>query len=284
MITGVRAGTSTVRATSVCRPNIWREVRITVVNPPPPPPPRQSGSEPGISGELLWISASWALNNVQSQQPVTSHSRVPNPIPRTTDISRRGFILRHPIISSEIGSVVEGRGNTNISTNSVRFSNAFGFNNNPACGSEVNALRHVIWMAIIANRYGMHIATLAGNSHEDRPNMLEGMTMPQILAKSFRTRGEAKDAADLLNNFIGRSIGSQSPSGSSQRYLVERSLRTFRDQGFFVVERRGGAYQLVIRRISSTRFTQSINILRTLDANGFPPGNQFHNTSDRYRY
>ncbi|MCL2354674.1 MAG: Ig-like domain-containing protein, partial [Oscillospiraceae bacterium] len=42
MITGQRAGTAIVRATSVCRPNIWREVRITVVNPPPPSPVRHS--------------------------------------------------------------------------------------------------------------------------------------------------------------------------------------------------------------------------------------------------
>ncbi|MCL2354733.1 MAG: hypothetical protein FWC68_02415, partial [Oscillospiraceae bacterium] len=43
-ITGRHAGTATVRATSVCRPNIYAEARITVVNPPPPPRPTQGAS------------------------------------------------------------------------------------------------------------------------------------------------------------------------------------------------------------------------------------------------
>jgi len=38
MIIGRHSGAAIVRATSVCNPNIWSEVRITVVNPPPPPP------------------------------------------------------------------------------------------------------------------------------------------------------------------------------------------------------------------------------------------------------
>ncbi|MCL2354361.1 MAG: Ig-like domain-containing protein, partial [Oscillospiraceae bacterium] len=54
MITGQRAGTSTVRATSVCRPNIWREVRITVVNPPPPPPSVLSTRRTTQTPSIIW--------------------------------------------------------------------------------------------------------------------------------------------------------------------------------------------------------------------------------------
>jgi hypothetical protein len=139
-------------------------------------------------------------------------------------------------------------------------------------------------MAIISNKWGNNVAVLAGNSHEDSPNKLAGMTMSQILGTPYRTRAEAKDATDLLNNFIGRSIGTQSPSGSTQKQLVERSLTVFRDQGFYVVEKRGEAYYATLRRLNSIEFTHSINTLRTLDANGFPPGNQFHNPNNvRYR-
>jgi len=67
MITGQRAGTATVRATSVCRPNIWREVRVIVVNPPPPPV--------RLPGQVVGAGAFWAVLHMHrlQQQPIRAY-------------------------------------------------------------------------------------------------------------------------------------------------------------------------------------------------------------------
>jgi len=110
MITGVRTGTSTVRATSVCRPNIWREVRITVVNPPPPPPPRQGGA--GTPGGLLWKGASiMPIPPTHVRAPGQTHGNIFRGILNRESSLTHSFITRASwgANSSQSGNWIEVR-------------------------------------------------------------------------------------------------------------------------------------------------------------------------------
>jgi RHS repeat-associated protein len=67
------------------------------------------------------------------------------------------FVAKHPFIGHAIGSVQHG--STNLSTNATRFSTGLGLRENRSHeGSEVNAVRHTIWQASIASKYGAGIA------------------------------------------------------------------------------------------------------------------------------
>jgi RHS repeat-associated protein len=108
------------------------------------------------------------------------------------------FAAKHPFIGHEIGSVQHG--STNLSTNATRFSTGLGLGENSSReGSQVNAVRHTIWQASIASKYGAGIAKQAGDAHESNPKV-------DLSVRSFSGNGalsKADQSIDLLNNQIG---------------------------------------------------------------------------------
>lgn len=66
-------------------------------------------------------------------------------------------------------------------------------------GSQVNAVRHALWSATIASKYGYKISKEATDSHEDNLNLTGSVFNESILADC---------RVDILNNEIGRIIGS----------------------------------------------------------------------------
>ena len=63
-----------------------------------------------------------------------------------------------------------------------------------------NAMRHTIWQAVLASQYNPQVAYDAAMSHETRP-------YTNIDRRSFANEADADMVTDLLNNEIGRRIG-----------------------------------------------------------------------------
>lgn len=65
-----------------------------------------------------------------------------------------------------------------------------------------NAIRHVIWQAAITSKYGAEVARDAGDAHETRPYFDVGIRV-------YDNPSDADMTTDLLNNKIGRQIGTK---------------------------------------------------------------------------
>ena len=201
------------------------------------------------------------------------------------------FSLQHPIIAAAIGFPIERIGQINFSINSVRFAQAFGdagvqrrnaffpcvCNDNMPClcgdGSQVNALQHMIFTATISSAFGHDIAVQVGNAHEADPQALDRIVDP--LRHHFSTLPEADNAVDLLNNRVGEQIGASS-TNLTMTEATRRSLDHGRDHGLYVIAPRNGGYVIVREQLSPTVHQDALNILDTLDPNGFPPGDPFY--------
>ena len=115
-----------------------------------------------------------------------------------------GFALQNPLAAAAIGT--ESPHATNITSNAVRFSTRLGLDNSAngdGRGTEVNAVRHALWQAAIAARFGSRTAEEVGNAYERRAVLSDSL--------EYADRYSADEAVDLRNNAIGRRIGSQHP-------------------------------------------------------------------------
>lgn len=187
------------------------------------------------------------------------------------------FAIRHPIIASEIGRVIQGRGVRNISTNATRFSNGLNLNENDAReGSQVNAVRHALWIATITQRYGENIALQAGNAHEENPAALNAIE--DAYSHEFGSLNEADEAIDLLNNIIGREIGKSSNS-PSMKDITKNVLDYYHETGLnvAVADEENGIFTIVVERLSDEQYNEAIDILETLDNCGFSPDSEYYN-------
>jgi hypothetical protein len=181
------------------------------------------------------------------------------------------FGLRHPIIATEIGLVMHD--STNISTNSVRFALNTGLpEDSSQKGTYVNAFRHALWQSTITTQYGESIAYEAGNAHEENPFAATGKN----LQTSFSTLDKADETIDLLNNVIGRSIGTANPNASMQELAI-KTLDYFHNNGLWTAT--AAPNDKDVTTISQTKLTDeqynnSLKILKTTNNNGYTPEQQ----------
>ena len=131
----------------------------------------------------------------------------------------------------------------------------------------VNAVRHTLWQAVIAARYGIAIAKEVGDAHEDNPNA----SLNAIEFHGTNAFYDADQTIDLLNNRIGREIGRKS-SSDKMRDIAYVVLEEFYQNGLYTAKRTGKySFEIVKERISTAVYNEAIQILRTLDECGFTP-------------
>ena len=181
------------------------------------------------------------------------------------------FALKHPVIAFDrVGEVKSG--SLNISTDAVRFStNNLGLNENAAHeGSQVNAFRHALWQAQITKELGMDVAKEIGSIHEENPKAIDGIK--DFSKVRFSTLNEADQSIDLLNNIIGRSIGSKSES-----YYMDNNaiavLNYYHDNGLWIARKMSdGTYMIYQQKLSDDQYKVALERLEQLDENGFAKG------------
>ncbi len=191
------------------------------------------------------------------------------------------FVSCYPKVAIEIGKVKTGRGNTNISTNSVRFAAGLELGEpeeNQKEGTQVNAFRHTLWQAIITNKYNLEIAIEIGNAHEENPYSVEVISEKYgINYVQFETLSLADEAADLLNNIVGRSLGS-----SIKNYTMKEMAQIVLDYYYSIglwtaVKMENGYYEIRKLKLSRMKYDNAVLLLSEMDKNGFPPGNEYYN-------
>ncbi len=165
------------------------------------------------------------------------------------------FALSHPVIAWQVGSY--NRDWQNISSYAGNFainSHLSAYGDGHGRGSQGNAFRHVIWQSMITQEYGSSIARKIGNAHENNP-------YANLSVRSFSGVGErswerADQTADLLNNQIGRSIGSRNPN-ASEKELAMITLDYFHNNGLYVVERNGDQVDVVRRQLTDEEYSSA---------------------------
>jgi RHS repeat-associated protein len=193
------------------------------------------------------------------------------------------FAIKHPIAASDIGSYQKGPV-TNISTNAVRFStrgtsSASGSilqENDARSGSQVNAFRHTLWQSTITAKYGADIAKQAGDAHEENPDV----HLSQRTFSGKDALAKADQSIDLLNNQIGRDIGSANPD-ASMKDVAMKTLDYFHDNGLYTATvNKDGSVTIGQTKITDEQYKQLQQVFKTLDNNGFTPQEQKQNEAN----
>lgn len=192
------------------------------------------------------------------------------------------FALSHPLVATQIygadqtaetqfpsTSALAVRLSVNLRTDRQTALGSAGLTENAQReGSEVNAMRHTVWNAINAVRFGVDVATEAANAHEEHPKAIEGQ---DPLTQTFPTWLTADEGCDLRNNIIGRAIGAGNPKGGA-RALANVVLQVFHDPGLYVVEAQGdGTFKAVRRKLSEPAFEGASKKLANLNDLGLTP-------------
>jgi len=175
-----------------------------------------------------------------------------------------GFIVRHPYIAAQIGSVAPG--STNISTNAVRFATRIGLNENAAHeGSQVNAFRHTLWQASITTEFGESVAKQIGNAHEDNPFV-------DLKTRSFTGKSalsQADQTIDLLNNQIGRQLGKDNPNATPQE-LASKTLDYQHNTGLYTATtNKDGSVSVSQTKITDQQYKTGLETIKGLNNSGF---------------
>ena len=178
------------------------------------------------------------------------------------------FAFQHPMIASQIGEY--SHGSSNISTNAQRFASRIGLSTqmgsdkNATAGTQVNAFRHTLWQATIADKFGGDIAKQVGNAHEDNPSV--NLNVNTFSGKSALS--QADQTIDLLNNNIGRKIGKDNPSATMQE-IATKTLDAFHNDGLYTATvNKDGSVTINKTKISDEQYKQGMETLNNLNNNG----------------
>lgn len=134
----------------------------------------------------------------------------------------------------------------------------------------MNAFRHTLWQATIANELGWEIAKEIGDAHENNPFAHEGFNPERDF---FGNLSQADQVADLLNNEIGRAIGSNLKDKNMQE-LALTILHYYHNWGLWKAEPivvKGellGNYKLVKEKLNKSQYNHAISVLNSLHPNG----------------
>ena len=123
-------------------------------------------------------------------------------------------------------------------------------------------MRHTLWQAAIASKYGESIAIEVGNAHENNPNV-------DLSKTSFTNIVDADQTVDLLNNQIGRQIG-LSNRGKNMKDLAITVLDEFKNRGLYTAQKDKNGNWIVSKTcLTKEKYTKLINIYRILNDNAF---------------
>ena len=245
---------------------------------------RWEASQPGLGG----MTGSTGTSSVGSVGAVASEASDAEPVVRARDRGAVGptrikeieefvFSIRHPVVASEVGDVQRSPGTfvTNISTVASRLASRTGLDNTtplPGEGTEVNAMRHTIWQALISGKYGTDIAKKIGGAHEETPFINRDVS--DFSSRRFESSSLADSSADLLNNEIGRQIGSANPT-ATPRDIASIALDYYHDKGLWMVFKQSdGTWRVQQVRLSDEKYEKAKANLRGVDDFGFTPEQQ----------
>ncbi|MFZ1011304.1 MAG: RHS repeat-associated core domain-containing protein, partial [Candidatus Sulfotelmatobacter sp.] len=180
--------------------------------------------------------------------------------------------VRHPVAAHDTKSIFDDSVETekpSISTLAVRFSTKIGLQENEEReGSQVNAVRHTIWQAILTHRYGAVTAKTIADSHEANADAIEN---EDAATKTFKTLDEADQSIDLRNNIIGRDIGSRNDYVWDRAY-AEKVLEVFHEQGLWTAEKQAdGTFKISRQKLSDKEYESALHKLYGLDELGLRP-------------
>lgn len=185
------------------------------------------------------------------------------------------FAVFNPSIASEIG---ESDKSNNISSDVTRFStrgkdDASGSVLNSSSftvggkrideGSQIGALRHVMWQAVIRKKFGYNVAVEVGNAHENHVsiNMDKRWFSGNQLAL-------ADETVDQLNNRIGREIGRLNPNASTNQMAIA-SIEYFKKHGFYTLNKNSeGKYYITRTKITDQQYNDLLKRYKELDNDG----------------
>jgi hypothetical protein len=178
------------------------------------------------------------------------------------------FTVRHPFIAHSIGSSDPDSRSTNISSDAARFSINGGLTENSSHeGSERNAMRHVTWAATITSEYGKDIAKQVGDAHEENP----GADLTQRNFTGSNAMDQADQTVDLLNNIVGRQIGSDN-AGASVKDIAVAALNEYHTNGLYTATvNKDGSVTIGKSKLSDKEYKADLKKINGLDANGFKP-------------
>ncbi|MGF6851688.1 SpvB/TcaC N-terminal domain-containing protein [Paraburkholderia sp. CI3] len=158
--------------------------------------------------------------------------------------------------------------NPTFNTLAVRFSTKLGLSENAQrMGSQVNAIRHTLWQAMLTKSYDQSTAKAIADSHEVNPDAIAN---EDAATKEFNTLEEADQSIDLRNNIIGRTVGEANRNvvGGPQQ-LAEALLKEFHEKGLWVaVQQANGKYKAVRVKLTDAEFAAASQKLAGLDDRG----------------
>jgi RHS repeat-associated protein len=133
-------------------------------------------------------------------------------------------------------------------------------------GTQVNAVRHVVWQASIRNQFGDDVAIKVGNVHERNPQVDLGV---RTFTGTANNLANADQTIDLLNNQIGRQIGANNPVGTSIIDLAKQTLEYFHNTGLFTATiNSDGSVAVVQTRLSDAEYNTAVENISNLTAIG----------------
>ena len=184
----------------------------------------------------------------------------------------RLFAFTHPPTALKIGKAKNWETGENISNTAARLAINSGVKENDAHeGSQRNALRHGIWQASITQQFGSTIAKEAGDAHEENPNAITQKGNILFGENSFN---EADEKIDLLNNQIGRKIGSSLSKDATPKDIAKAVLKEFHENGMYTAEaklNKDGDYaktSIVKTKLSNTEYKNALSKINDLNDNG----------------
>jgi len=187
---------------------------------------------------------------------------------RTPFYREASFTVHHPFISHSIGFSDPDSRSTNISSDAARFAINGGLSENREHeGSERNAMRHVTWSATITSQFGSDIAKQVGDAYEENP----GADLTQRSFTGKDAMDQADQTVDLLNNVVGRQIGSDN-AGASVKDLAIATLNEFHDSGLYTATKnKDGSVSIGKIKLTDKEYNVDLKRINSLDANGFRP-------------
>ncbi|STZ76170.1 DUF6973 domain-containing protein [Bergeriella denitrificans] len=214
---------------------------------------------------LLPIIAAAALSGCQSYQENQS---------RRSKMTQ--FVLNHPVAAQAIG--VESNRSANISSNAARFALRTGLDdsaNGDGRGTQVNAVRHTLWQAAIAAKFGSDIAEKIGNAYQPEMDARDGKN-------DYYSRLAADNAVDLRNNRIGRQIGS-SQEDADMKTLAKSVLSYYRDTGLWTAAQTRGGWHVSQTRLSAADYRRALANIEPLNSDGMTADEQSRHKPDTFR-
>ena len=178
------------------------------------------------------------------------------------------FAILHPSIALDIGKYNKNHELTSISNTAGNFSINLTKDSKVLQKEEIepnrNAMRHIIWQAIITQEYGQEIAKKVGDAHEDNSNIRKFNNSQ----KTFDKREDADAVVDLFNNIIGRDIGEGMSKNAYKKEIVGQILNKALSSGYWVVSPVKGGFTITRNKISQKEYNETRLKLNDLNNNG----------------